>query len=684
MNENETLAMGIKKEKKSFSLVWIAPIIALIITSGMIYKSYMNTGTRIHIIVNKGDGIKIGKTKIMYKGVSIGFVESIHIKEDNISKLEIVGLINKDDSKGATRKGNKYWVVRPKIGLTEVSGLDTVLSGIYIAVMPAAKTKDKLYSLPFQDTFIAEKIPPLDIFNPGFSIILNTINKGDISIGAPVLYKKQKIGNVASKSLSKNRKNVNLTLRIEGKYRDLVHQKTIFYKIDGLGINLNKTGLKINMASLASLISGGIGLYNSKESEYSTLAIEYQKYNLYDNYEDIMLSNDEVILSVKKNYSFTPGVTKIFYKSVEAGIVKDVVFDPESGVTKIKLKINKLFRKYANINAYFWIVNPRLDFNKIEGLDTIISGSYINFSSTNLKAEKKKSFILYDEKPKLKGINVKLISKDVLTLKKGASVFYHGIKIGSIDRYVLNKDNKLLTINLIIKPNYSKLINSSSSFYHISGVSIEASLSNLIVNTGSLETMLRGGIGIETSTFEGQRKLKQSYVLYENRNMMLKTKEEQKMVEEGLHIIVKARRLGNLKKNTSVFFRQVKIGSVIDYNLSKDSTVVDIEVVVEPNYSHLIRKNSYFFNTSGIGMEISLFGAKIKTESIESILTGGIGVLTPDNYNEKAKSKDTFELHDSFDEEALLWSPKLCLIEEDCEEEILKLDNYNEKVKELK
>jgi paraquat-inducible protein B len=130
---------------------------------------------------------------------------------------------------------------------------------------------------------------------------------------------------------------------------------------------------------------------------------------------------------------------------------------------------------------------------------------------------------------------------------------------------------------------------------------------------------------------------------------------------------VQAQRLCGIKENTPLYYRQLRIGSVSQYRLSDDATDVDIEVFVEPCYAHLIRANSYFYNASGISVDLSLSGAKIETESLESILTGGIGVVTPDDSAEQAKDSQLFVLHDEIDKKALEWAPKLHSSDPMCE-----------------
>lgn len=762
MDKNETLIHGLKREKRGLSLVWIAPIVAVLITTGMIWKKQMDIGTRITITITNGEGIIDGKTPVMYKGINIGYVEDIHIKEDDISKLELTALIDKEAADSVTRKGNKFWKVEPKVSLTEVSGLSTLISGVYIAVMPALKEVSELKRLPFEDHFIALDSTPVDVFNFGLLLIINTQNKGDMSVGAPVLYNKIAIGKVAEKELSEDKKSINLYLHIDSKYSELIHKESIFYKANALEIEASSSGVKVHVESLASLVAGGISIYNTPESLNSSLVKHKARFHLYDSYEETLLSEDEIVLTMKEHHGLEAKRSKLFYKGVEAGIVDKLEHDPIHNKTKAKLRIHKDFRKLANEKAYFWVVKPELSIDRVEGLDAILKGSYINFVSSDEDAKAKTNFVLHHKKPQPKALRVNVLTNNVDSIKEGTGVFYHGIKIGSVGSYVLDKNMKVFRLTLLIQPKYAKLVNATSIFYNNSGFDFSATLEKVEFNTGSIESLLRGGIAVDTLDLHAEDGLKKEYVLYSSRDaatsayidvdlvsddlyglglgsllrykeltvgrvenirltgntfaLDLKIKTDYRdlikkdtlfwvekfklgldgiknvssafkgaqvhlkpgisnedgnnfslmshppiahLHEKGLRVVLESLKLGGIKVNTPVSFRQIKIGSVTQYRLNDTATAVDIEIFIEPCYAHIIRGNSYFYNASGIGMEIDLLGAKVKTETLESIVTGGISVLTPDNFTGRAKESQLFILNEDVDADALKWAPEL-------------------------
>ncbi|MDF1880817.1 MCE family protein, partial [Sulfurimonas sp. MAG313] len=639
---------GLNKSERGFSLVWIVPIVAIIITLGMIYKSYVDKGTRIYITIDNGKGIMDGNTPLMYKGIQIGSVEDVSINENDVSKLLLTVVVDKASSSAVTRKGNKFWKVEPKISLTEITGLDTLIKGVYIAVMPAATTKEALLDLPYETSFIALEKPPVDVFKPGLSLLVNTINKGDISVGAPVLYNKQTIGKVEDKQLSLDKRSINIYIRIEEKYADLIHDKSFFYKMDAIEVKAGLRNVTINMGSFASFIAGGISVHNTKASFQSPLSKDKQNFHLYDSYEEIMFSSDTIELTLQANHSLTSGVSKVFYQGVEAGLIKTISYDPKKNETRVSIKLRKNFRGFANKEAYFWLVQARLGFDGVKGLDTIIAGNYINFISKDTQALKQTNFILHNKEPSIKGQHISLICEDMESLKEGAGVFYHNIKIGVIDTYALNSDNKTFTIDAVITPKYTRLLNASSRFYHNSGVSFSASLTKLTVDTGSAETILRGGISVETPQFKNIKKIKKSYKLYSNRDAIQKASH---LAKNGVYLTLIAPKAGSLKKGSPVFYKQIEVGEVLSTYWDSPSQKLKLRIFIREAYAKEVHPNTLFYNASGINAKIGLNGLSIAMESLETIIAGGVSFFTPSSYKQKpVKNNSSFTLYNTKEE----------------------------------
>jgi paraquat-inducible protein B len=93
--------------------------------------------------------------------------------------------------------------------------------------------------------------------------------------------------------------------------------------------------------------------------------------------------------------------------------------------------------------------------------------------------------------------------------------------------------------------------------------------------------------------------------------------------------------------------------------LSEDGRNVEISVFIDEKYRKLVRDNSVFWNSGGIGTKINLFGVKVKTESMKTLITGGISFATPDDAGTQVRDKETYVLYADPKSSWLKWSPDL-------------------------
>jgi len=138
----------------------------------------------------------------------------------------------------------------------------------------------------------------------------------------------------------------------------------------------------------------------------------------------------------------------------------------------------------------------------------------------------------------------------------------------------------------------------------------------------------------------------------------------EKRLDDGLNLQLTTHRLGSIEAGDPVYYRQIPVGSVIGYKLGTNASEVIVFINIRTRYAPLLRSNSMFWNVSGIRVNASLVGGvKIDTESLESILDGGIAFATPDNpdMGDAVSQGMSFVLHDKHKEKWLSWSPKIPL-----------------------
>ena len=176
--------------RQGISIVWFVPFIALIFGGWLGIKALSERGTFITIEFESGAGIVPKKTEIRYKGLVTGLVDKV-VPSDDLQSVIAHVEISKTFSDYLT-ENTQFWLVSADISLQGVSGLDTLLSGSYIHIIP-----DTNEDADSQDHFIALKeAPQLDMTTPGLHLTLQTNVLGSINENSPITFKQIPIGYV--------------------------------------------------------------------------------------------------------------------------------------------------------------------------------------------------------------------------------------------------------------------------------------------------------------------------------------------------------------------------------------------------------------------------------------------------------------------------------------------------------
>jgi paraquat-inducible protein B len=130
------------EDKKSVSFIWILPLIILGILGWIAYESYMKKGTNIVVVFKSADGLKENVTPLEYKGLQLGKVTKISMHED-LKSVNVNILVDKDVAKYVASEGSSFWIKKPTVSLTKVSGLNTLISGYKIELSPTFKSHEE-------------------------------------------------------------------------------------------------------------------------------------------------------------------------------------------------------------------------------------------------------------------------------------------------------------------------------------------------------------------------------------------------------------------------------------------------------------------------------------------------------------------------------------------------------------
>jgi paraquat-inducible protein B len=204
----------------------------------------------VTVSFRSADGLEPGKTKVKYKDVDIGLVRTISLSRD-LAKV----LVTIEMSKEATRftaADTRFWVVRPRIGASGVSGLGTLLSGAYIGV-DAGKSEEEKHEFTG-----LEKPPQVAGDEKGSKYTLHGDSLGSIDVGSPIFYRRIQVGQVTGFDLDEKGRGVKMSVFVSAPYDQYVGKNTRWWHASGVDVRLDSSGFKVNTQSLAAVLVGGI------------------------------------------------------------------------------------------------------------------------------------------------------------------------------------------------------------------------------------------------------------------------------------------------------------------------------------------------------------------------------------------------------------------------------------------
>ena len=284
--------------KRSFSIIWVVPIVALLIGGWLAFKAWSEKGPEITITFESADGLEANKTKIKYKDVEVGTVTEIRLM-DNLSGVLVKAEMAKDAEAYVTEK-TQFWVVRARVAAGEVSGLGTLFSGAYIGCNPSKEGKSAR-----QFTGL-EKPPVVTAGLPGRHFILASETLGSLDVGSPVYYRGIKVGQVIAYDFDSAAESVNIRVFVHAPYHEKVMHNTRFWNASGVDVTLNTEGVKVDTQSLVSIMLGGVAFELPDYFEPIQQAAEDKVFRLYANHED----------SKQKTYAVKRYVRMYFEQSV--------------------------------------------------------------------------------------------------------------------------------------------------------------------------------------------------------------------------------------------------------------------------------------------------------------------------------------------------------------------------------
>jgi paraquat-inducible protein B len=238
-----------KRRAWDFPFIWVVPILSALVAGYLVYHHVREFGSTITIRFRTASGLEPGQTTMRYRGADIGQVAAVTLSQDQ--QYATVNVRLRRSASSVAREGSVFWIVRPEVGLGNLTGLETIVTGPYIEVLPGkGRTTTE---------FTGVESSPLDLDPHGLTVVLLSNDAGSLRAGVPIYYRGIEVGAVRETRLETNATAVEIVGVIRQRYAGLVRAGSKFWNVTGLDLRLGLFhGAEMNVESLKSLLIGGI------------------------------------------------------------------------------------------------------------------------------------------------------------------------------------------------------------------------------------------------------------------------------------------------------------------------------------------------------------------------------------------------------------------------------------------
>jgi paraquat-inducible protein B len=209
-----------------------------------------------------------------------------------------------------------------------------------------------------------------------------------------------------------------------------------------------------------------------------------------------------ITISFKTGSGISPQQTQVEHKAVPLGMVENMRLSDDLTRVLVHVRMNREGAKILTDHARFWVVRPRLSTGSISGLETLVSGAYIEVDPGEPGGTPQTDFVGLEEPPGKRsdepGRSYILTAPRLGSLGPGAPVFYRDVNVGEVLGYDLGNGLGAVTINIFVRQPFDKFVHQNTHFWNASGVSVNLGSQGVHVELESLQAILSGGIAFET------------------------------------------------------------------------------------------------------------------------------------------------------------------------------------------
>lgn len=242
-----------------------------------------------------------------------------------------------------------------------------------------------------------------------------------------------------------------------------------------------------------------------------------------------------------------------------------------------------------------------------------------------------------------RGPEIVITFQDGRGIRVGDAVLHRGVRVGAVEAVSVTEDLTGAHLRVRLTHDARALASEGSRFWIVRPELSLQRVTGLETLIGSRYVAVEPGEGQKQTRFQGLEDIPLDVVL----------------AESTLDIVLAARSRGSVEVGAPVYYREVRVGVITSIDFSQDRRRVEMRAGILPQHAHLVRDNSRFWESTGIGIDAGLFGFELQTGSLDTILAGGVGFATPTRAGEPVTDGHRFDLSARPEDSWLEWTPDL-------------------------
>ncbi|WP_424139729.1 intermembrane transport protein PqiB [Roseomonas chloroacetimidivorans] len=327
-----------RTRRQRFSLIWLIPIVAALVAGYLGWHSYANRGPTVTVTFRNADGLTAGQTPVRYKAVQIGTVRSIHLSED-MQQVRVQIRMNTEMSSRLTTNA-RFWVVRPRLTAGNVSGLETIVSGAYVAFDPGEEGGTST-----REFTGLENPPGVRSDEPGRVVTLNASRIGSLDRGSPVFFRDVTVGEILGFDPPDLDGKITLRAFIRTPYDKYLREGSRFWNTSGVNLRVGAEGVKLELESVRALVAGGVAFDTPPNLRDQPPAPDDAQFQLFDDLEGAIAATTKERLEFLVYFGgsvhgLSPGAP-VELRGVRVGSVlsRTLEHDPAIGTFRVPVRI---------------------------------------------------------------------------------------------------------------------------------------------------------------------------------------------------------------------------------------------------------------------------------------------------------------------------------------------------------